>query len=145
MRHTVFTDYCLRVLMFVGVRGEKLATIDEISRTYGISRNHLMKVVNRLGNEGYVETIRGRSGGIRLAREPKSICIGELVARMEDDFHLVECFNQTKNKCILTPACRLGPIMGEALNAYLEVLNKYTLADLLEKQPAVHQILAKAI
>ena len=142
MRHTVFTDYCLRVLMYVGVRGERLATIDEISKTYGISRNHLMKVVNRLGNEGYIETIRGRSGGIRLARAPETIVVGELVSRMEDDFHLVECFNQTKNKCILTNACQLGPIMGEALNAYLEVLNKYTLADLLKKKVRLREILA---
>ncbi|WP_281269711.1 RrF2 family transcriptional regulator [Aestuariispira insulae] len=141
MRHTVFTDYCLRVLIFTGARGERLSTIDDISKAYGISRNHLMKVVHRLGQEGYVETIRGRSGGIRLARAPEHINIGELISRVEEDFHLVECFNEKQNHCVLMPACKLNPILHEALEAYFSVLRQYRLSDLLCNRQALETLL----
>lgn len=128
--------------MYVGLKGERLSTIDEITESYSISRAHLMKVVHRLGMEGYIETIRGRNGGIRLARTPAEINIGDVMARMEDDFHLVECFNQSKNQCVLYGPCKLGPILGEALEAYLQVLRKYTLADLLGDQDAFKKLFA---
>lgn len=145
MRHTVFTDYSLRVLMYVGVHEGQLVTIDEISKIYDISRNHLTKVVHQLGVEGFIKTIRGRNGGIRLAMAPKDIVIGDLVSKMEEDFELVECFNGNKNKCIISEACKLRSVLGEALDAYMSVLEKYTLADVIENQTRLQKILARAV
>lgn len=132
VRLTVYTDYSLRTLMYLGVRGkDHLATIQEIADAYQISKNHLMKVTYDLGQLGYIETIRGRGGGIRLAFEPEQINIGEVVRKTEDDFHLVECFNPENNLCKISPECRLKFALQEALNAYLAVLDTYTLADVL--------------
>lgn len=132
VRLTVYTDYSLRTLMYLGVRGkDHLATIQEIADAYQISKNHLMKVTYDLGQLGYIETIRGRGGGIRLAFEPDQINIGEVVRKTEDDFHLVECFNPENNLCKISPECRLKFALNEALNAYLAVLDSYTLADVL--------------
>ncbi len=144
MHHTKFTDYSLRVLMCLAVRRDELTTIDSISTIYGISKNHLMKVVYHLGVEGFIETTRGRNGGIRLKADPRDIVVGDVVRKMEDDFHLVECYNSAKNKCILTDVCRLGPMMGEALNAYLDVLDKYTLADLLVEDDRFEKLIGVA-
>lgn len=132
MRLTMYTDYSLRVLMFLGSKpGAELSTILEISEAYRISKNHLMKVTHELGRAGYIETARGRGGGIRLARSPGDIRIGEVIRRMEEDFHLVECFNPEGNGCPITPACGLKKVLGRALQAYLQVLDEYTLQDLL--------------
>lgn len=132
VRLTVYTDYSLRTLMYLGVRGkDHLATIQEIADAYQISKNHLMKVTYDLGQHGYIETIRGRGGGIRLAFEPDQINIGEVVRKTEDDFHLVECFNPENNLCKISPECRLKFALHEALKAYLAVLDSYTLADVL--------------
>ncbi|MEK4385781.1 Rrf2 family transcriptional regulator [Solibacillus sp. FSL W7-1464] len=132
MRLTVYTDYSLRTLMYLGVRGrENLVTIQEIADAYQISKNHLMKVTHDLGKHGYIETIRGRGGGIRLALEHEQINIGDVVRKTEDDFHLVECFNPEGNLCKISPECRLKFALHEALKAYLAVLDTYTLADVL--------------
>lgn len=132
VRLTVYTDYSLRTLMYLGVRGrENLVTIQEIANAYQISKNHLMKVTHDLGKHGYIETIRGRGGGIRLALEPEQINIGDVVRKTEDDFHLVECFNPEGNLCKISPECRLKFALHEALKAYLAVLDTYTLADVL--------------
>ena len=130
MRLTTFTDYCLRVLMYVGTKGE-LATIDEIAGSYDISRNHLMKVVFRLGQLGYLTTVRGKGGGIRLGRDPAEVNLGRLVRQTEEDMALVACFESNSRVCRIEPACLLKRVLGEALEAFLAVLDEYTLADLV--------------
>lgn len=135
VRLTVYTDYSLRVLMYLGVRGEDhLATIQEIADAYQISKNHLMKVTYDLGQHGFIETIRGRGGGIRLAMNPSEINIGAVVRKTEEDFYLVECFNPSNNFCKISPECRLKNALNEALMAYLAVLDQYTIADFLHSK-----------
>ena len=144
MRLTVYTDYSLRVLMYLGIRPDRLCTIQEIASAYDISRNHLMKVAHQLGLAGYVETVRGRGGGLRLARPPAQIGIGAVVRACEEDFRLVECFDPERNRCVITPACRLTAMLAEALDAYLAVLDGYTLADLLRDDTRLRRLLAIA-
>lgn len=134
MRLTTYTDYSLRVLIRLAVRPEELTTIAEIARVYGISEHHLMKVVHQLGMAGYIETVRGHGGGMRLAKKPADIGIGEVVRRTEPDLNLVECF-RTPRTCTIEPACVLSGALAQALAAFLEVLDGYTLADLV-KRPA---------
>lgn len=141
VRLTVYTDYSLRTLMYLGVRGrENLVTIQEIADAYQISKNHLMKVTHDLGKHGYIETIRGRGGGIRLALEPEQINVGDVVRKTEDDFHLVECFNPEGNLCKISPECRLKFALHEALKAYLAVLDTYTLADVLVSKDILSEL-----
>lgn len=142
MRLTMYTDFSLRVLLYIGIKGKnELSTVQEISDAYAISKNHLTKVVHELGKHGLVETVRGRGGGIRLNLEPKEINIGEVVRKTEDDFHLVECFNCEINKCVITPVCRLKGVLHEALDAYFKVLDSYTLADFVENNEGLATIL----
>ncbi len=131
MRLNIFTDYCLRTLMYAGAKGDGLATIDEIAAAYGISRNHLMKVVLRLGQLGHLETVRGKGGGLRLARAPAAINLGRLVRETEPDLALVVCMQGRARACAIQPACRLAGVLSEALAALLAVLDGYTLADLI--------------
>jgi Rrf2 family nitric oxide-sensitive transcriptional repressor len=130
MRLTIYTDYTLRVLIQLAVRPHDLTTIAEIADSYGISENHLMKVVHQLGVAGYIETVRGRNGGIRLLKRPDDINIGEIVRRMEPDFDLVPCFNAS-DACVIEPACVLKDALGEARDAFLAALERHTLADLV--------------
>ncbi len=133
MRLTMYTDFSLRVLLYIGVKGKnELSTVQEISDAYGISKNHLTKVAHELGSMVLIETVRGRGGGIRLNMDPSDINIGEVVRKTEDDFHLVECFNCAMNKCVITPACKLKGVLHDALDAYFKVLDSYTLADFVE-------------
>ncbi len=142
MRLTMYTDFSLRVLLFLGVKGpEQLSTVQEISEAYGISKNHLTKVTHELGKMGLIETIRGRGGGIRLHIDPSLINIGEVVRKTEDDFHLVECFNCSTNRCVITPVCKLKGVLHEALEAYLKVLDSYTLADFVMDNKGLASIL----
>ncbi|HWL25984.1 MAG TPA: Rrf2 family transcriptional regulator [Ureibacillus sp.] len=142
MRLTLYTDYSLRTLLYLGVKGtDKLTTIQEIADNYNISKNHLMKVTYDLSQHGYIETIRGRGGGIRLAMNPKDINIGDVVRRTEEDFHLVECFSAENNLCRISPACQLKNALGEALKAYLNVLDQYTLADFLTSKDELFKLL----
>ena len=133
MHITRYTDYSLRVLIYLAVQGDRLATIQEIADSYDISKNHLMKVVHQLNKKGYIETIRGKKGGMRLHRSPSDISIGILVRETEQDLSIVECFS-SKNACKITPVCGLKSMFGEALKAFLEVLDKYTLADVIRDQ-----------
>lgn len=144
MRLTVYTDYGLRLLMYVALKKGELATIQEVADAYDISRNHLMKVTYDLGRLGFLETVRGRGGGFRLAREPEEIGLGEVVRRMEEDFTMVECFAPETNRCAITGACRLKRILQEALDAYLTALDKYTLADLTVRNSALSRTLLSA-
>lgn len=130
MRLTVMSDYSLRVLMYLGAKPEHRATIQEIASAYGISENHLMKVVHGLGRQGFVETVRGRGGGLRLARPAEKIKIGDVVKAVEDDFALVECFRD-ENGCRISDVCRLRGVLRLALEAYFRVLDDWTLADLV--------------
>jgi Rrf2 family nitric oxide-sensitive transcriptional repressor len=140
MRLTDYTDYSLRTLMYLGMHRDKLVTIQDIADAYGISKSHLMKVVHQLGLSGLVETIRGRSGGLRLGKEPEQINIGEVVRGTEPDFMMVECFSRDVNECILSPSCELQDVLRRATNAYLEVLSGVTLADLLRNSPSLRKL-----
>ena len=117
MRLTVLTDYSLRVLMYVGALPRRLVTIQEIVQGYGISENHLMKVVHGLAQHGFIETVRGRGGGFRLARPATEITVGAVIRAVEDDFALVECF-WTDNTCRITPVCRLGALPAGARRVF---------------------------
>lgn len=134
MQLTRYTDYGLRVLTFLAIRPESLATIEEISDAFGISRGHLMKVVHELGQAGYLETLRGRGGGIRLARPAERIKVGDVVRRMEGRMVLVECFDPATSQCRIEPACGLRPILDEALAAFMETLDGYSVADLVARR-----------
>ena len=142
MRLTLYTDFSLRILIYLGAkRRDELSTIQDISNAYGISKNHLMKVSHELRKAGYIEAVRGRGGGIRLAFEPENINVGEVVRRMEDDFYLVECFSPSGGGCPISPVCGLKGVLGKALQAYLQVLNEYTLEDLLINKDDLRAIL----
>jgi len=136
MRLTRYTDYALRVLIHLGAQPDRICSIAEIARGYGISQNHLMKVAHDLGKAGYIEGVRGRAGGIRLARSAETINVGTVVRQMEDGFDLVEC-----DTCAIAPACELTRILDEALAAFMTVLDRYTLADLLKRQTKLLRLL----
>ena len=130
MRLSEYTDYTLRVLMYCAAHRERLVTIGELAEYHGVSKNHLMKVVNDLAHQGLIETTRGRGGGLRLLKEPGAIRIGDVVRATETDFRLVECFDPRTNLCSLTPSCRLKHVFDDALQAYFRALDGATLADL---------------
>lgn len=130
MKLTRFTDYSLRVLMHLGLQENSRVTIREISESYDISRNHLMKVVSLLTRMGYLDARRGPGGGIALARLAEDICLADVIMDMEDDLIMVECFG-ADGKCVISPVCELKDVLDQALTAYLDTLRNYTLADLL--------------
>jgi Rrf2 family nitric oxide-sensitive transcriptional repressor len=128
---TRFTDYSLRVLIHLGNHPEGLATVAAMADEYGISRHHLTRVVHQLGLKAYIETVRGKGGGFRLARRPEAIGIGDVVRDMEPGFELAECFRPGATACRLLPGCALKPVLRDAGHAFLASLDNYTLADLL--------------
>ena len=130
MRLTVYSDYSLRLLMYLAVGTDGLATIPEVAKAYAISANHLTKVVHELGRAGYVETVRGRGGGMRLGKPADAIGLGELVRFTEPDMNIVSCFDPDNDQCSLWRACRLKGALDRARLAFLGVLDEYTLADL---------------
>ncbi len=130
MRLTSFSDYALRMLMFAASSGETSFTIEAASRSFGVSRTHLNKVANTLTRGGFLTAIRGRSGGLVLARPAETIRIGDVVRLTEPDFAVVECF-ATGNQCVLTRACKLSGMLGEAIASFLSTLDRYTLADIV--------------
>ncbi len=129
MHLTRYTDYSMRMLLCLGARPDRVCSIAEIARAYGISQNHLMKVAHDLGKAGYVEALRGRSGGLRLARPADKINVGDVVRQTEQGFELAEC-----DSCVIAPACGLSGVLNEALAAFMAVLDRYTLADLLRQR-----------
>ncbi|OWT55146.1 Rrf2 family transcriptional regulator [Candidimonas nitroreducens] len=143
MKLTDFADYSLRVLIYAALRPGELVTVQEIASTFDIQRNHLVKVVNALSRSGYLTTVRGRAGGLRLALEPEEINVGEVIRSMEPDFHIVECFDDKNNQCLITAACGLRGILGGALEAYFDYLDGYTLADLLVQRRSLVRALNK--
>jgi Rrf2 family nitric oxide-sensitive transcriptional repressor len=140
MRLTSQSDYSLRVLMYLGTTTNRLATIQEIAKAYGISENHLMKVVHRLGQNGFIETVRGRGGGLRLKGPAEQIRLGAVVRSVEEDFRLVECFGDG-GCCRITSVCRLKRVLRQALNAFLDVLDEWTLAELVAKPKELSALL----
>ncbi|OJY69659.1 MAG: Rrf2 family transcriptional regulator [Sphingobium sp. 66-54] len=136
MRLTRYTDYAMRVLIYLAVRPGQLSSIREITRAYGVSQSHLMKVVNDLVNAGYLTSVRGRFGGIRLARDPREINVGAVVRHTEDGFELVDCAD-----CVIAPACGLTGALDEALAAFLAVLDGYSLHDLMAQRRSVAALL----
>ncbi|SHE34439.1 transcriptional regulator, BadM/Rrf2 family [Modicisalibacter ilicicola DSM 19980] len=144
MHITRYTDYSLRVLLYVALKGEERSTISEIAERYDISRNHLMKVVQELNHKGYLQAIRGKHGGLLLKRRAQDINIGALVRDTEQDLALVECFGDN-NQCVITPACRIKTVLFEALEAFFQVLDGYTLADMLEPEPCMRNELIKLL
>jgi Rrf2 family nitric oxide-sensitive transcriptional repressor len=132
MRLTNFSDYALRLLMFAAAQTDRLITIEETAELYGISRAHLMKVANQLTRSGFLKAVRGRSGGLALAKLPHKIRLGDVLRATEPDFALVECFG-AENDCLITPRCRLRGALNNALSAFMHELDGYTLADLVLK------------
>lgn len=141
MRLNLQSDYALRLLMQLALNTGTLCTIAEIAACYGISKNHLMKVANALGRAGFIETVRGRSGGLRLARDAGSIGVGEVVSTTEGDFALVECLQSGKNNCPVTPVCRLKGVLSEASGAFMAVLDKYSIEDLVADNNGLRDLL----
>ncbi len=143
MRLTVFSDYTLRVLIYLGLHKDGLTTITEIADAYDISKNHLMKVVNELGAQGYVETVRGKGGGLRLKSQPSEISLSAVLRASEADTVLVECFDRESSRCCIAPACSARGILRQAQEAFYEFLDGYTLVDLLQPQQRLSVILFK--
>ena len=167
MRLTNYSDYALRSLIYLAIKPEPhlLANISDIANSYNISKSHLTKIIHQLGQLGYIESVRGKNGGIRLARAPKDINLGVLIKKIEPDFDLVECFatpandkssdgrqtglpitliDETTNNargCVISPACQLKSVFFEALTAFINVLERYTLADIINNEDELASLL----
>lgn len=148
MRLSSYTDYALRLLMYLAVQRDGLPTISEVAQVYGISKNHLMKVAHQLGLGGYIETVRGRNGGLRLGRPAEQISIGDVIRYTEQDMAIVECMERPRSGeaprefgCRLSPDCNLRSALQEALQAFLAVLDGYTLADIVRNRRSLAALL----
>jgi Rrf2 family transcriptional regulator, nitric oxide-sensitive transcriptional repressor len=139
MHLTRFTDYSLRVLVYLAVRPDGFGTVQDVAEAYDISRNHLTKVVQELNHRGYVETIRGKGGGMRLRLTPRQINVGRVVREMESELAVVECLGN--GHCAISPDCLLKSALMEALEAFLKVLDRYTLADLTGNRHSLQRML----
>ena len=144
MRLTDYTDYSLRVMLYLAVQPEGLTTIQEISDAYGISKSHLMKVVQRLGELGWVDTVRGRNGGLKLDRRTLSVTIGEVVRKMECDFSIVGCFadaSDAHRHCVIQSHCRLKGLFAAARDAFLAELDRHTIGELASPKVELAELL----
>ncbi|CAB3782630.1 HTH-type transcriptional repressor NsrR [Paraburkholderia ultramafica] len=144
MRLTDYTDYSLRVLLYLAVRGGELSTIQDISHAYGISRNHLMKVVQQLAERGWVETVRGRNGGLRFAEQTRALTVGEVVRATESDFALVGCLPDQhggQRPCVIMSECRLREALQAAGNAFLAELDRYTIGEVTQPHGPLRALL----
>lgn len=131
MRLSSFTDYSIRMLIHVAARDPDLVTISQVSQSYRIAKNHLTKVAHVLGRAGYLDNVRGRNGGLRLGRPATEIVVGQIVRLGEAKSPLVECFDPTTNRCVVTPACRVKHIFSDACEAFYATLDRFTLADIV--------------
>jgi Rrf2 family nitric oxide-sensitive transcriptional repressor len=143
MQLTKFSDYALRVLMYAHAAGDRRVTIEEMAASYRISRAHLMKVVNALTRAGYLTAVRGRSGGLTLARPADKIRLGEVIRTTEPDFALVECF-ATGNQCVITACCSLPRVLNQALAAFLDAMDQHTVASVALRPQDLRNILPSA-
>jgi Rrf2 family transcriptional regulator, nitric oxide-sensitive transcriptional repressor len=144
MRLTTYTDYSLRLLMYLAVSNDRLATIGDVATSYGISKNHLTKVAHQLGVAGYIETVRGKGGGLRLARPAEEIGLGEVVRYTEPDMALVPCFAPVNGACAILPCCGLRHVLDKARMAFVEVLDRTTLGDLVRAPEPLRSLLGIA-
>lgn len=138
---TQFTDYSLRMLIYIALSDNDVCTISEIATSYNISKNHLMKVAHRLGQLNVLKTIRGKSGGLQLDIPPESINLGRLIQQLEPHFFIVECLDKKNGKCVISSACRLKHILSEAKDNFIQTLEKYTLKDIVQEREQLSQIL----
>lgn len=143
MKLTTFSDYTLRVLMFLALNRERLATIPEIAAAYDISENHLMKVVHQLARAGVIESVRGKGGGVRLAHAPEEIRLGAIVRASEGAAPIVECMSDAEATCRIAPACRLAAVLSRAFDALYAALDESTLADLVQSPRGLKALLAR--
>ncbi len=134
MQLTLHADYSLRILIHLAAHPDRLVDAGELAQAYGVSRHHLVKVGSKLAHLGYVEAVRGRNGGLRLKKEPGLIVVGAVVRRVEPDFDIAECFDRGRNTCPIAPACGFKGALAEARDAFLRVLDSYTLADLARRR-----------
>lgn len=144
MRLDKQTDYSLRVLIYLAANPGRLVTIAEVAGRFAISRTHLMNVVHALGKEGFVVTVRGRTGGMRLAGDGSAIRVGDVVRRMEADLAPVECLRAAGGNCLITPCCRLKGVLAQAMTAFLAALDQWTIADLVRDNAALAALLREA-
>ncbi|MEE4661620.1 MAG: Rrf2 family transcriptional regulator [Halieaceae bacterium] len=145
MRLTSYTNYAMRILMYCALHPQDRVTIPEIAEQFGISKAHLLKAARQLGQLGYLQTLRGRGGGVALAMAPEDISVGEVVRSLESADDFVECFNPATNTCRLAGACRLTGLLQQGLEAFYRELDKQTLADLAGKNPRQRQQLITAL
>lgn len=145
MKLTHYSNYALRSLQFAALRSPALCRVDEVAAAHGISRAHIVKVVHEMGQAGFLETVRGRGGGFRLARRPEEITVGEVLRVTEGNFELVECFNPATNTCPLIGICRLSRAIGEAMAAFIAVLDRVTIADIAANKKGLLTRLESAV
>jgi len=146
MRLNIQTDYALRLLMHLATRNsDELCKIESISNYYNISKNHLLKVAQALNHLGAINTIRGRSGGIKLAKSADKIMVGDIVRHMENDLAIVECFPKGAGGCQITPACQLKNVLKEALDSFLYVLDQHSIHDLVSSNKKLTKMLLHAV
>lgn len=141
MQLTQYTDYGLRMLIALGLARPRRVTVAEISKAYGISRHHLVKIAARLSELGYVETLRGKGGGMRLARDPSQLRIGEVVRKLEAELGVVECLEAGGGTCVIVPSCRLKPLLATATQRFIDELDAHTLADVLQPRLPLSRLL----
>jgi len=141
MHLSLHSDYACRVLIFLAVSPQDLNSIDEIAVSFGISKNHLVKIVHQLGKKGFVETVRGRGGGLKLAKSPKDISIASVIREMEPHFDAVECMNAAKNTCPIISACGLKPWINKAMLAFLDTLDGVSVADVVRNRKGIQESL----
>lgn len=144
MRLTQFSNFAVRVLMYAAMNADEPSSVPDIARAYGVSYNHMKKAAAELRRLGYLESVRGRVGGVRLGRPPEDINIGAVIRATEGDLTLVECFDAGRNACPLTPECELRRALHQALDAFFQVLDGYTLADLLRPGRRLSSLLGLA-
>jgi Rrf2 family nitric oxide-sensitive transcriptional repressor len=142
MQLTYYTDYSLRVLMYLAIEPRRRVSISEIAERYDISRNHLVKVVHNLARGGFIESHRGKGGGIELARDPAKINLGEVVRYTEGPFRPVECFDVERNRCVITNACGLSPVLKDACDSFLSILDRHALTELVSQRERLARRLA---
>ncbi len=140
MQLTQFTDYSLRSLIYIALK-KNTCNINDIAKAYAISNNHLLKIIHNLSRLEMIQTTRGKNGGIRLAVNPAEVNLSELILKLESHFDLVPCFNQEKANCCIAPVCKLKKILFEAKKAFFDVLSQYSLADILQNESALGQLL----
>jgi Rrf2 family nitric oxide-sensitive transcriptional repressor len=141
MQLKFYTDYSLRVLMYLALQGGRMANISEIAEHYGISRNHLVKVVHHLARGGFIRSRRGKGGGLELAREPAEISVGSVVRYAEGPLRPAECFDAENNRCVITAACGLAAVLQQACDSFLATLDRYSLADLVAERTRLRRML----